>query len=61
MVRQPDAQMRPVQRKPLYEQVSDRLSEFIDVNKLQPGDRLMTERDLAQQLSVGRSSIREAG
>jgi GntR family transcriptional repressor for pyruvate dehydrogenase complex len=60
MVRQPDAQMRPVQRKPLYEQVSDRLSEFIDVNKLQPGDRLMTERDLAQQLSVGRSSIREA-
>jgi GntR family transcriptional regulator, transcriptional repressor for pyruvate dehydrogenase complex len=52
--------MRPVDRKPLYEQVSERLREFVDVNGLQPGDRLMTERELAQQLSVGRSSIREA-
>jgi len=52
--------MRPVSRKPIYEQVSERLREFIDVNQLQPGDRLMTERELAQQLSVGRSSIREA-
>jgi GntR family transcriptional repressor for pyruvate dehydrogenase complex len=56
----PRAQMRPVDRKPIYEQVSDRLREFIDVNELQPGDRLMAERELAQQLSVGRSSIREA-
>ena len=52
--------IRPVDRKPLYEQVSDRLREFIDINQLQPGDRLMTERDLAAELSVGRSSIREA-
>lgn len=54
------APLRPVSRKPIYEQVSDQLREFIDVNQLQPGDRLMTERELAQQLSVGRSSIREA-
>jgi GntR family transcriptional repressor for pyruvate dehydrogenase complex len=60
MARRSDAQLRPVQRKPLYQQVSDRLREFIDVNQLQPGDKLMTERDLAQQLAVGRSSIREA-
>lgn len=52
--------LRPVNRKPIYEQVSDQLREFIDINQLQPGDRLMTERELAQQLSVGRSSIREA-
>jgi GntR family transcriptional repressor for pyruvate dehydrogenase complex len=56
----PRAQLRPVDRKPIYEQVSDRLREFIDVNQLQPGDRLMAERELAAQLSVGRSSIREA-
>jgi GntR family transcriptional repressor for pyruvate dehydrogenase complex len=56
----PRAQIRPVDRKPIYEQVSDRLREFIDVNQLQPGDRLMAERELAQQLAVGRSSIREA-
>lgn len=54
------ASLRPVSRKPIYEQVSDQLREFIDINQLQPGDRLMTERELAQQLSVGRSSIREA-
>jgi GntR family transcriptional regulator, transcriptional repressor for pyruvate dehydrogenase complex len=54
------APMRPVDRKPLYELVSERLREFIDVNELQPGDRLMSERDLARQLEVGRSSIREA-
>lgn len=54
------APMRPVDRKPLYEQVSDRLREFIDVHQLQPGDRLMSERELAQQLNVGRSSVREA-
>lgn len=46
----PRAQLRPVDRKPIYEQVSDRLREFIDVNQLQPGDRLMAERELAQQL-----------
>jgi GntR family transcriptional repressor for pyruvate dehydrogenase complex len=58
--RQGAAAMRPVDRKPIYEQVSDRLREFIDVNELQPGDKLMTERELAAQLSVGRSSVREA-
>jgi GntR family transcriptional regulator, transcriptional repressor for pyruvate dehydrogenase complex len=58
--RQSAAAMRPVDRKPIYEQVSDRLREFIDVNELQPGDKLMTERELAAQLSVGRSSVREA-
>ena len=54
------APIRPVDRRPMYEQVNDRLREFIDVNELKPGDRLMTERELAKQLSVGRSSIREA-
>jgi GntR family transcriptional regulator, transcriptional repressor for pyruvate dehydrogenase complex len=60
IARQSAAAMRPVDRKPIYEQVSDRLREFIDVNELQPGDKLMTERELAAQLSVGRSSVREA-
>ncbi|MBM2622828.1 FadR family transcriptional regulator [Actinoplanes sp. LDG1-06] len=54
------ARIRPVQRKPAYQQVSDRLREFIDDNDLRPGDRLMTERELAAELGVGRSTIREA-
>jgi GntR family transcriptional repressor for pyruvate dehydrogenase complex len=54
------ARLRPVHRQPVYEQVSERLREFIDDNGLQPGDKLMTERELAAELGVGRSTIREA-
>lgn len=54
------ARLRQVDRRPLYEQVSERLREFIDTSGMQPGDKLSNVRDLAAQLSVGRSSIREA-
>lgn len=54
------ARLRQVDRRPLYEQVSERLREFIDTSGMQPGDKLANVRDLAAQLSVGRSSIREA-
>jgi DNA-binding FadR family transcriptional regulator len=40
-------------------QVIDVLSDFIETSKLQPGDRLPTERELTAALSVGRSTIRE--
>lgn len=49
-----------VDRRPLYEQVADRLREFIDTSGMQPGDKLANVRDLAAELQVGRSSIREA-
>lgn len=54
------AGMRQVDRRPLYEQVSERLREFIDTSGMQPGDKLSNVRDLAAQLQVGRSSVREA-
>jgi GntR family transcriptional repressor for pyruvate dehydrogenase complex len=56
----PSERVRPVDRKPLYEQVTERLREFIDVNRLQPGDRLPTERELAEQVGVSRHSVRQA-
>jgi GntR family transcriptional regulator, transcriptional repressor for pyruvate dehydrogenase complex len=40
-------------------QIIDVLSDFIETSKLQPGDRLPTERELTAALSVGRSTIRE--
>ncbi|WP_199255949.1 FadR/GntR family transcriptional regulator [Mycolicibacterium mengxianglii] len=52
--------MRQVDRRPLYEQVAERLREFIDTSGMQPGDKLSNVRDLAIELQVGRSSIREA-
>lgn len=56
----PKAGLQPIPRSPLYEQVVERLREFIDVQKLKPGDRLMSERDLAVQLGVSRTSVRQA-
>lgn len=51
---------QPLERRPLYEQVSDRLRELIDVQQLQPGDKITPERELAVQLGVSRHSIRQA-
>ena len=43
-----------------YEQIADHLVEEIRAGRLRPGDRLPGERELAQQLGVGRASVREA-
>ncbi len=54
-----DAGLQPIARSPLYEQVVERLREFIDAQQMQPGDRLMSERDLAERLGVSRTSVRQ--
>jgi GntR family transcriptional regulator, transcriptional repressor for pyruvate dehydrogenase complex len=51
---------RPLRRSRLYEQVVERLRELIDVQGLEPGDRLMSERELAERLGVSRTSVRQA-
>jgi DNA-binding FadR family transcriptional regulator len=43
-----------------YEQIADHLINEIAAGRLLPGDRLPGERELAQQLNVGRASVREA-
>jgi len=55
----PDPGLQPISRSPLYEQVVERLREFIDAQRLQPGDRLMSERELAERLGVSRTSVRQ--
>jgi GntR family transcriptional repressor for pyruvate dehydrogenase complex len=52
--------LRPLRRSRLYEQVVERLRELIDVQGLQPGDRLLSERELAERLGVSRTSVRQA-
>ena len=53
---------RPVKAKQprLFELVSDRIRAELAAGRIKPGDRLPSERDLAQQLGVSRSAIREA-
>jgi GntR family transcriptional regulator, transcriptional repressor for pyruvate dehydrogenase complex len=52
--------LRPVRRSRLYEEVVERLRELIEVQELKPGDRLMSERELAERLGVSRTSVRQA-
>lgn len=52
--------LQPVRRSRLYEQVVDRLREHIDVEGLRPGDRLLSEREMAERLGVSRTSVRQA-
>jgi GntR family transcriptional regulator, transcriptional repressor for pyruvate dehydrogenase complex len=52
--------LEPIRRSPLYEEVVERLRAFIDVHKLKPGDKLLSERELAQRLGVSRTSVRQA-
>lgn len=47
-------------RERLYDQVVQQIQAHILSGQLQPGDRLPAERDLAQQLGVSRTVIREA-
>lgn len=52
--------LQPIERSPLYEQVAARLRDFIDAQNLRPGDRLASERELAERLEVSRTSVRQA-
>lgn len=45
---------------PLAQIAADKIIEIIREKKLQPGDRLPNEYDLAKSLEVGRSTVREA-
>ncbi|MFN8594194.1 MAG: FadR/GntR family transcriptional regulator [Thermomicrobiales bacterium] len=51
--------MVAVRRNRVSDDVADRLLRLIDDRGLLPGDRLPAERELATQLSVARTSVRE--
>lgn len=51
---------RDLVRRPVYEQVAERIREAIVRGEFTPGQPLPAERDLAQSFAVGRTSIREA-
>jgi GntR family transcriptional repressor for pyruvate dehydrogenase complex len=48
-----------VRRNKVYEEVAKQIERLI-LEKLQPGDKLPSERELAEMLQVSRSSIRDA-
>ena len=46
--------------RPLSASVEERIIQIIKETGMQPGDRLDTEKELAQRLGVGRNTVREA-
>lgn len=52
--------LRPITRQRLYEQLVTRLLDHIRDEGLRPGDRLPSERLLAQRLRVSRNSLKQA-
>jgi GntR family transcriptional repressor for pyruvate dehydrogenase complex len=52
--------LRPLERTRLYEDVGERLGEFVRESGMAPGDQFPTERDLAHQLRVSRTSVRQS-
>ena len=51
---------KPVKNIKVYEQVTEQIRNMIIDGTLKKGDKLPTERDLAEQFSVSRTSVREA-
>lgn len=56
---QPKTTLSPIQKTTIVNQVMDQIRELIASGSYKPGDKLPTEKELAEQLGVGRSSIRE--
>ncbi len=55
------AALRPLERsRRLYEDVGERLGEFVRETRMAPGDQFPAERELAQSLQVSRTSVRQA-
>ncbi|MCL6611775.1 MAG: FadR family transcriptional regulator [Peptococcaceae bacterium] len=51
---------KPIKTKKIYEEIIEQVKVLIAEGALSPGDRLISERELADKLQVGRSAVREA-
>lgn len=53
-------EFKAIKKRSLYQDIVGQIHDFIRDGVLKPGDRLPAERELAERLEVGRSSVREA-
>ena len=52
--------IQAIEPRRLYRQIADQLRQLIDSGEFAVGDRLPTERELADQLGISRPTVREA-
>ena len=50
----------PIRHVDVYREVLGQIEAFISENALKPGDRLPSDRELAERLGVSRASVRQA-
>lgn len=55
-----EGELRPVERRRIYDSIVDQIRQLITAGTWKPGQRLPSERELTEMLSVGRTSVREA-
>ena len=55
-----DIDLKPVKPKRISDQVFDQIRELIYRGTLKPGEKLLTERQLAERMNVSRTTIRDA-
>jgi DNA-binding FadR family transcriptional regulator len=61
MANEPDTQpFAPIHTRRTFEEICERIRDRLGSGDLRPGDKLPAERELAQQLGVGRNALREA-
>ena len=54
------ASIKRIHRESVPSSIINMITDLLIAKKLKPGDQLPTELELAQQLGVGRNSVREA-
>lgn len=53
-------EFKPIKARKVYEEIVEQVIGMITQGKINPGDKLLPERELAERLQVGRSAVREA-
>ena len=51
---------QPIRAKKIYEDIVEQIRDLMASGDLKPGDKLLSERELAEKLRVSRASVREA-
>ena len=55
-----EGKLHPVERRRVYDSIVDQIRQLITDGTWKPGQRIPSERELTEMLSVGRTSVREA-
>ena len=53
-------ELKPIKTRKIYEEIVEQIRRLVTEGSLRAGDKLPSERDLAERLQVSRASVREA-